>query len=224
MQQSPKSNQAPATVKCDWPLSDGCAAVPCYHKQRICLGCCVVLPLHCAVLPLRAAFIGSWVSKRVGRRPAMILAGAFFLVGAVLLAAAFHVAMLILGRVIMGLGAHCTAAAAYRAISSRTSHLACACMFLCALPGLSGPKLPVGPATHTVQHKQTCIANMPELFLFLLQVLVSLSSAAPCSSQRLLPTTYVALSTPSSSCSSPLESFQLNASTTPIKTWYGAGA
>jgi hypothetical protein len=37
----------------------------------------------------------------------MILAGTFFLVGAVLLAAAFHVAMLILGRVIMGLGAHC---------------------------------------------------------------------------------------------------------------------
>jgi predicted MFS family arabinose efflux permease len=34
----------------------------------------------------------------------MILAGAFFLVGAVLLAAAPHIAMLIMGRVIMGLG------------------------------------------------------------------------------------------------------------------------
>lgn len=51
-----------------------------------------------------AAVVGSFVSKRVGRRPAMIMAGAFFLVGAVLLAAAAHVAMLILGRVIMGLG------------------------------------------------------------------------------------------------------------------------
>jgi MFS family permease len=38
----------------------------------------------------------------------MMLAGAFFLVGAVLLAAAAHVAMLIMGRVIMGLGECCT--------------------------------------------------------------------------------------------------------------------
>jgi hypothetical protein len=38
----------------------------------------------------------------------MILAGTFFLVGAVLLAAAYHVAMLILGRVIMGLGEDCS--------------------------------------------------------------------------------------------------------------------
>jgi MFS family permease len=83
---------------------------------------------------LPSAFIGSWVSKRMGRRPAMILAGAFFLVGAVLLAAAFHVAMLILGRVIMGLGVHCANAACWlkKPCLSRAL-LSCACILHCAL-------------------------------------------------------------------------------------------
>lgn len=50
------------------------------------------------------AFIGSFTSKRLGRRPTMMLGGLFFLIGAVLMAPAVHVAMLIVGRVAMGLG------------------------------------------------------------------------------------------------------------------------
>lgn len=50
------------------------------------------------------AFIGSFISRSYGRRPAMLAAGACFLAGAVLMAPAVHVAMLIIGRVVMGLG------------------------------------------------------------------------------------------------------------------------
>lgn len=75
---------------------------------------CNQLTATANVLGCTAAFLGSFVCKRVGRRPAMILAGAFFLVGAVLLAAAAHVAMLIMGRVIMGLGEFWSASALQR--------------------------------------------------------------------------------------------------------------
>jgi MFS family permease len=50
------------------------------------------------------AFIGSFTAKKWGRRPTMMLGGLCFLVGAVLMAPAVHVAMLIIGRVVMGLG------------------------------------------------------------------------------------------------------------------------
>ncbi|KAF8065876.1 STP13 [Scenedesmus sp. PABB004] len=50
------------------------------------------------------AFVGSFTSKRLGRRPTMMLGGGFFLLGAILMAPAVHVAMLIVGRVAMGLG------------------------------------------------------------------------------------------------------------------------
>lgn len=50
------------------------------------------------------AFLGSFTSKRWGRRPTMMLGGLFFLIGAILMAPAVHVAMLIIGRVAMGLG------------------------------------------------------------------------------------------------------------------------
>jgi hypothetical protein len=50
------------------------------------------------------AFLGSFTAKRWGRRPTMMLGGLCFLAGAVLMAPAVHVAMLIVGRVVMGLG------------------------------------------------------------------------------------------------------------------------
>lgn len=52
------------------------------------------------------AFIGSFTSKKFGRKPTMMLGGVFFLVGAILLAPAVHLAMLIVGRISMGLGEH----------------------------------------------------------------------------------------------------------------------
>eukprot|EP00775_Hariotina_reticulata_P013342 gene13342-13470_t len=66
-----------------------------------------VLQLFVSVLFLAGilgAFTGSFTARRFGRRPTMVLGGGFFLAGAVLLAPAVHVAMLILGRVCMGLG------------------------------------------------------------------------------------------------------------------------
>ncbi|WIA37403.1 hypothetical protein OEZ86_014328 [Tetradesmus obliquus] len=50
------------------------------------------------------AFLGSFTAKQWGRRPTMMLGGLCFLIGAVLMAPAVHVAMLIIGRVVMGLG------------------------------------------------------------------------------------------------------------------------
>lgn len=50
------------------------------------------------------AFLGSFTAKRLGRKPTMMLGGLFFLIGAVLLAPAVSVAMLIVGRIAMGLG------------------------------------------------------------------------------------------------------------------------
>ena len=50
------------------------------------------------------AFIGSFTSKKFGRKPTMMLGGLFFLAGAIMLAPAVHVAMLMIGRVLMGLG------------------------------------------------------------------------------------------------------------------------
>jgi MFS family permease len=50
------------------------------------------------------AFLGSFTAKKWGRRPTMMLGGLCFLAGAVLMAPAVHVAMLIVGRVVMGLG------------------------------------------------------------------------------------------------------------------------
>ncbi|KAI8472941.1 MAG: general substrate transporter [Monoraphidium minutum] len=50
------------------------------------------------------AFLGSWTNKWWGRRPTMLLGGGCFLGGAVLMAAASHVAMLVIGRVLLGVG------------------------------------------------------------------------------------------------------------------------
>jgi MFS family permease len=51
-----------------------------------------------------AAMGGSWTSRRYGRKFTMTLAGACFLAGTVIVAAAVHIAMLIVGRLILGLG------------------------------------------------------------------------------------------------------------------------
>ncbi|KAI8465114.1 MAG: general substrate transporter [Monoraphidium minutum] len=50
------------------------------------------------------AFLGSWTNKWWGRRPTMMVGGANFLVGAVLMAAATHIAMLVVGRIFLGIG------------------------------------------------------------------------------------------------------------------------
>eukprot|EP00878_Enallax_costatus_P035169 GHUV01039162.1.p1 GENE.GHUV01039162.1~~GHUV01039162.1.p1 ORF type:complete len:107 (+),score=12.72 GHUV01039162.1:396-716(+) len=50
------------------------------------------------------AFIGSFTSKHLGRKPTMVLGGFSCLTGAILLAPAVHMAMLMFGRICMGLG------------------------------------------------------------------------------------------------------------------------
>lgn len=53
---------------------------------------------------LVAALVGSKYASVLGRRPMMLMAGIFFLLGTILLTAAVHISMLIIGRVILGLG------------------------------------------------------------------------------------------------------------------------
>nr|XP_016492936.1 PREDICTED: sugar transport protein 12-like [Nicotiana tabacum] len=56
------------------------------------------------VAALFASIAASHVSKKYGRIRSMILGGLFFLSGAVLNAAAIHISMLILGRILLGIG------------------------------------------------------------------------------------------------------------------------
>ncbi|OIT40371.1 PREDICTED: sugar transport protein 12-like [Nicotiana attenuata] len=56
------------------------------------------------VAALFASIVASHVSKKRGRRVTMALGGLFFLIGAVLNAAAIHISMLILGRILLGIG------------------------------------------------------------------------------------------------------------------------
>ncbi|KAH0685973.1 hypothetical protein KY284_016526 [Solanum tuberosum] len=51
-----------------------------------------------------ASFVASSVSKKCGRKVTMFFGGLFFLFGAVLNAAAIHISMLILGRILLGIG------------------------------------------------------------------------------------------------------------------------
>ncbi|KAG8379216.1 hypothetical protein BUALT_Bualt07G0065500 [Buddleja alternifolia] len=53
---------------------------------------------------LVASFIASWVTKKFGRRISMMMAGSIFLIGAALTGGAVHVAMLIGGRILLGVG------------------------------------------------------------------------------------------------------------------------
>lgn len=50
------------------------------------------------------AFLGSFTNKWYGRRPTMIIGGACFFAGAVLMSSAVHVAMLVVGRICLGIG------------------------------------------------------------------------------------------------------------------------
>ncbi|KAG5616097.1 hypothetical protein H5410_015921 [Solanum commersonii] len=50
-----------------------------------------------------ASFVASSVSKKCGRKVTMFLGGLFFLFGAILNAAAVHISMLILGRILLGI-------------------------------------------------------------------------------------------------------------------------
>ncbi|KAJ8538051.1 hypothetical protein K7X08_014591 [Anisodus acutangulus] len=56
------------------------------------------------VAALVASVVASHVSKKHGRKLTMFLGGLFFLIGAVLNAAAVHITMLILGRILLGVG------------------------------------------------------------------------------------------------------------------------
>lgn len=53
---------------------------------------------------LTATFFASYTTRMFGRRPSMLIAGFFFIVGVVLNAAAQDLAMLIIGRILLGCG------------------------------------------------------------------------------------------------------------------------
>ncbi|KAF3618552.1 Sugar transport protein 1 [Capsicum annuum] len=91
-----------------------CFFMSVYHEQALntstnqyCKFDSQLLTLFTSSLYLAAliASIGaSFVSKKHGRKLTMFLGGLFFLIGAVLNAAAIHISMLILGRFLLGLG------------------------------------------------------------------------------------------------------------------------
>ncbi|KAJ7300250.1 hypothetical protein O6H91_06G139600 [Diphasiastrum complanatum] len=56
------------------------------------------------IAALLASFVASVVTRRYGRRPSILLGGVSFLIGAALNAAAVNLAMLILGRIMLGVG------------------------------------------------------------------------------------------------------------------------
>lgn len=53
---------------------------------------------------LTATFFASYTTRRLGRRPTMLIAGLFFIIGTVLNAAAQNIEMLIIGRILLGCG------------------------------------------------------------------------------------------------------------------------
>ncbi|KAJ7539648.1 hypothetical protein O6H91_11G108200 [Diphasiastrum complanatum] len=53
---------------------------------------------------LVATFAASYATRRFGRKPSMLVAGLFFIVGVVFNAAAMNLAMLIIGRILLGCG------------------------------------------------------------------------------------------------------------------------
>lgn len=53
---------------------------------------------------LTATFFASYTTRRLGRRPTMLIAGMFFIIGTVLNAAAQNIEMLIIGRILLGCG------------------------------------------------------------------------------------------------------------------------
>ncbi|KAJ8766266.1 hypothetical protein K2173_022325 [Erythroxylum novogranatense] len=53
---------------------------------------------------LTATFFASYTTRKLGRRPTMLIAGCFFIVGVIFNAAAQDLAMLIIGRILLGCG------------------------------------------------------------------------------------------------------------------------
>ncbi|KAJ9182087.1 hypothetical protein P3X46_006117 [Hevea brasiliensis] len=53
---------------------------------------------------LIATFFASYTTRKLGRRPTMLIAGVFFIIGVVLNSAAQDLAMLIIGRILLGCG------------------------------------------------------------------------------------------------------------------------
>lgn len=53
---------------------------------------------------LLASFPAAWVTSRKGRKVSMVVSGAFYILGCILLAAAEHISMLFVGRVLLGIG------------------------------------------------------------------------------------------------------------------------
>lgn len=53
---------------------------------------------------LIATFFASYTTRRLGRKPTMLIAGMFFILGVVLNTAAQDLAMLIIGRILLGCG------------------------------------------------------------------------------------------------------------------------
>ena len=53
---------------------------------------------------LTATFFASYTTRRLGRRLTMLIAGIFFIIGTILNAAAQDLAMLIIGRIMLGCG------------------------------------------------------------------------------------------------------------------------
>ncbi|KAJ0253169.1 Sugar transport protein 13 [Hirschfeldia incana] len=53
---------------------------------------------------LTATFFASYTTRTLGRRPTMLIAGVFFIIGVILNAAAHNLAMLIAGRILLGCG------------------------------------------------------------------------------------------------------------------------
>lgn len=51
-----------------------------------------------------AALVGSYTCRRFGRKATMMAGGACFLVGTALVACAVHMVMLVLGRLVLGVG------------------------------------------------------------------------------------------------------------------------
>ena len=51
-----------------------------------------------------ATFFASYTTRRLGRRLTMLIAGIFFIIGTILNAAAQDLAMLIIGRIMLGCG------------------------------------------------------------------------------------------------------------------------
>jgi MFS transporter, SP family, sugar:H+ symporter len=78
-----------------------------HHTSSFCQYADPVLQLFVSVLFLAGipgAVTAAFTSRTWGRRPTMVLGGMCFLIGAALMGPATHLSMLILGRIIMGLG------------------------------------------------------------------------------------------------------------------------